>query len=182
MASSITILESKTDHCEPGRTAVMVCSGSATHPSRSTSRWCSKYSQSTRRFFCGKAKMHGPRPHCFFLAALYHQNPWPSPQPKFMLLDPNFPQHICPSQLFFPLWHHWRTSPSPPSDESAQKKSAVSFMTFFGITKEEKRAGSDWPVAALLHLSLEYNNNARVTVLPAVLWDERYLSHHVLVL
>ena len=49
----IPTLKSKTDHLEPRGTAVVVCSVSATHPSKNTLRWCSNFPGSTRRVLCG---------------------------------------------------------------------------------------------------------------------------------
>ena len=64
IVSRITILSKKkkkssTDRFEHGRIAVIVCGGSATHPSKSTLRWCSKYPQNTR-IRCGKPKCIHP--------------------------------------------------------------------------------------------------------------------------
>ena len=55
-ASCNTIRRSKQLHFDPGKMAMMVRSGSATHPSNCTRLFCSKYPHSTRNIFLEKLK------------------------------------------------------------------------------------------------------------------------------
>ena len=53
--------------------AVMVRSGSATHPSNCTRLWCSKYPQSTRKIFLGKLKCVAQAHTTLSIPSLSHQ-------------------------------------------------------------------------------------------------------------
>ena len=55
-ASCNTIRRSKQLHFDPGNVAVVVWSGSATHPSNCTRLWCSKQPRSTRNIFLGELR------------------------------------------------------------------------------------------------------------------------------
>ena len=55
-ASCNTMRRSKQLTFDPGKMAVMVRSGSATHPSNCTLLWCPKYPHSTRKISLGKLK------------------------------------------------------------------------------------------------------------------------------
>ena len=68
IASCNTMRNMRNDHLDPARVAVIVCNGSATHPWKSTLRWCSKFPQ--------RSVSEGTEAH----------RPCPSPSPHHLVL------------------------------------------------------------------------------------------------
>ena len=99
-------------HFDPGKMAVMVRSGSATHPSNCTRLWCSKYPHRHSEYLPGEAEVRSPGPHH---RETDSRKPSPGPEPKqlplALLPSPSrqilplasiFPTHVCCAPSFLP--------------------------------------------------------------------------------
>ena len=177
IASDMTILNSKTDHCDPGTIAVVVCSGSATHISDCTFLWCSKYRHKTLYTCCGNstsmAHLWTTRHLTFFTCRcqMHHKCdrvstnslgscralPSPATLPKLLRVAR---QCSFLEQLFFsclPLLHHWLSQSLPPSNKRGQQCNWLFIGDVLWTREEHRGATLFWPVPTLIHVRESVN-------------------------